>query len=144
LAARLNVNVIGQVSVTDVTAPDLGLTPLQEMPRVPNRDFKATVTSKQLHVTWDLKEGDVVVHESMGITQQRAALRKYHKKIKTWRITVQDMADSALRPLRLFPEISLWRANNTKASLRGLCYRAVHWMRIFVPPKPTLRRSVTT
>lgn len=78
LAARPNVKVVERVSITDVTAPDLGLTPLREMPRVPNRDFKATVTSKLVRVTWDPKEGDVVIPESMGIPQQGAALTKYN------------------------------------------------------------------
>ncbi|KAI8942961.1 hypothetical protein NX059_001000 [Plenodomus lindquistii] len=111
LDVRETLSVTEEVVPSPLSAIGSHLTPLGELPDMPGRRYKYEVELVELPINWDPqdKKGDSRTFNRMPLAAQRSDLRRYNKKIKTWRIHVWNDASpkDQQKKLRLYPEVQI-------------------------------------
>ncbi|KAF1840220.1 uncharacterized protein K460DRAFT_410821 [Cucurbitaria berberidis CBS 394.84] len=95
------------IPTTDARVETIHLTPLGQADDMPGRQFAYSIELVDIEVTWDPSEGEDRAISSLSAKQQRDALSKYRKIIKTWKVYVWNTAHAPdkQKHLRIFPEI---------------------------------------
>ena len=106
---HLSVKPDAEIRLTEMSTLHTQLVPLGQLPDMHKRDFKYSISSAVVDITWDPQPGQsTTVRNYIKVDAVKAAVREWSKKKKTWSIHVwnDSLPKSEQTQYRLFPEIA--------------------------------------